>query len=217
MLPVGWTLKRALTEIGSHSEQSRERACRTLWRYRAPQATRALVMALGDVSSRVRAVAAQGLGHRRAASAVSALKVPLRTDSSGTVRAMCAVALRSIDTKDAMDALAGALDDTDARVVQAAAAALGESGDATYAAALRSALGHPTWVGRFCVCDALVRLGKVDSSVLAVAVALDQSPEAHAWNESVLSSNRERLDQDPGPPLQTTHDLVSAARAAARR
>ena len=96
-----------------------------LGRVEHPSATAALVSALQDASAETRFLGALGLGLAETASATQPLVAALK-DETPAVRRVAAWALGSIEARSAQDALIQVLErDTDARVRQAAAWAIG--------------------------------------------------------------------------------------------
>lgn len=100
--------------LQSDDLQQRQAAAIELSRIQDEAIIPALIAALGDVDSTVRANAAAGLGHNRAQGAFDALIAVLNADPEDIVRERAATALAQIGDERAVDPLIDALDDSSA-------------------------------------------------------------------------------------------------------
>lgn len=108
------TFEAALRDLAGGSDKAREQAAAALGDVRAPdekaQAVKALVDALGDRRSQVRAAAARSLGELGLAESLEPLVAAL-DDGAAPVRQVAAIALGMLGFREAFDALAAALAD----------------------------------------------------------------------------------------------------------
>jgi HEAT repeat protein len=131
---------RWFAQLNSSDTEKRREAVMELSHVEGSAATSALLSALADRSSRVRAAAAAGIARRLEAPAVPALAACLTKDKDAFVRKMAAYALGGFRGIDRTAALIAALKDKDAEVRGAAAVSLGVFPDADAVAALTAAL-----------------------------------------------------------------------------
>lgn len=108
------TFEAAMRDLAGGSDKAREHAAAALADARTAdekaEATRALIDALGDRRSQVRAAAARSLGELGLADAVEPLITAL-DDGAAPVRQVAAIALGMLGFREAFDALAAALAD----------------------------------------------------------------------------------------------------------
>jgi HEAT repeat protein len=116
--------------LQSDDPQQRQAAAIELSRIQDEAIIPALLTALEDSDSTVRANAAAGLGHNRAQDAFSALITMLRHDPEDIVRERAATALAQIGDERAIDPLIDALDDSSAWTRNRIIYLLGASRDA---------------------------------------------------------------------------------------
>ena len=145
----------------------------------------ALLIAIDDSSSRVRAWAALMLRHPTTPEAQAALLRHLREDPNEQVRMMCVASLDSTPySPEKVDGFIDALQDPHYQVVFPACQFLGKLGDPKAIEPLRAVLSNPSWNVRFEACEALVRLRAVDLPLVSLLERLNRQPEADRHNEN---------------------------------
>lgn len=127
-------------QLNSSDEEKRREAVMRLSRLEGNAATSALLSALTDPSSRVRAAAAAGIAERGEAPTAPLLAVCLAKDKDAFVRKTAAYALGRFQGIDRTVALIAALKDKDSEVRGAAAVSLGDHADRDAVAPLMAAL-----------------------------------------------------------------------------
>jgi len=176
----------------------------------------ALIAALKDPDSGVRAAAARALEEIGDKTAVPALIAALKDPDSG-VRAAAARALEKIGDKTAaVPALIAALKDPDKEVRRGAAWALGEIGDTSAVPALIAALKDPDRSVWDRVTKALAKLGDKSAVPLMIAALKDPRKEVRAGAAIALGTAGDRAGIQPLiEALKDVNELVRAAAASA--
>lgn len=140
------------------------------------RAVPALIELLNDQSPRVRAMAANGLGHYKAVEARDLLIDRLKTDEVGDVRAVCVNSLSEIG--GANEVIINALDDADWHVRVSAAVVLGRDGVSDAAGKITRLLDDPNWNVRYFASVALMDLNAASPRVIDALESLRDIPEA---------------------------------------
>lgn len=192
-----------------------DKACKqTLLR---PEIVDALLTAIDDASSRVRATAALMLGSAEVPVAQVALIRRLRIDTVNHVRMMCVVSVRRDSSLQSVDAFIAALRDPHYQVVFPACQALRDIKDRRAVGPLRAVMKHESWQVRFTACEALVSLDAVDDQVIHTLEALSAQPEAAEHDQMVLSVRELSAELEPDSadedePPQTMAVVLARAR-----
>jgi HEAT repeat protein len=159
-----------------------------------------LIAALRDEDSRIREIAAEGLGRLKDARAVEPLLSAL-LDKKKEVRRAAAEALGKIKSPKAVKPLIDALQDTDGYVREHAALALGEIKDPGAVAPLIAALQHKDWATRWKAAWALGEI-KDARAVEPLIVALqDKKAEVRHRAAWALGEIKDRRAIKPLIPL----------------
>ena len=177
-----------------------------------PEIAEALIEAMEDSSVRVRGTTTLMLSDVRTEDADAALIHHLLTDPVAHVRVICCGTLRRSSEPHIVEAYIAALGDSEARVVFSACAALGLSGDIRSVEPLRKVLNHPHWNVRYYAAEALVELGSVDESLVALLEELVTQPEADKHDEIITSANEINNEGGSSRRSLTTREVSQKAR-----
>lgn len=147
-----------LAKLGSDSPAVRYTAANKLGKLGDESAIDPLIDAMDDEDEKVRDNVIFALGELRALKSSHRLIRLVKSDKSDRIRKSAAKALGLMKAADALDALIGALKDTDFRVRKSAARSLGKIEDIKALPALREALKDPNYTVTKYVEDAIERL-----------------------------------------------------------
>jgi HEAT repeat protein len=173
----------------------------------------ALLIAIGDQSTRIRAGAAILLGHSELPEVQKPLIRLLRNDPVSKVRMACNLGLQS--TPNSPEKTVGyisALYDPHDTLVSSSCYVLWQIGDKQAIEPLRTVLTHSCWDVRFGACEALVRLNAIDLQVVNILEELNQQPEAEHHNQWMLTIDSQTTQYDP--QSRTTQAVLERARRA---
>lgn len=201
---------RWFAQLNSSDEEERREAVMMLSHLETSAATSALLSALNDRSSRVRAAAAAGLAERGVASTVPLLAACLAKDKDAFVRKTAAYALGKFRGTDRTAALIAALNDKDAEVRGAAAVSLGDHADSAAVTSVTTALSDKSAFVRSRAAHALGVNGNAATSAVPALIRLltsDGDNEVKRQSCRALGSigdrsalpalERARRDKDP--------------------
>ncbi|MEK6410547.1 MAG: HEAT repeat domain-containing protein [Acidobacteriota bacterium] len=201
---------RWFAQLNSSDEEERREAVMRLSHLKTSAATSALLSALNDRSSRVRAAAAACLAERGEASTVPLLAACLAKDKDAFVRKTAAYALGKFQGTGRTAALIAALKDKDAEVRGAAAVSLGDHADTAAVTSLTTALSDRSAFVRARAARALGVNGSAATPAVPALIRLltsDDDNEVKRQASTALGSigdrsalpalERARHDKDP--------------------
>ena len=207
------TAAEALGKIGHRSSRNglisalddreprvRAAAALSLGRLGEAESGPALIQSLSDSVEAVRVAAALALGEIEPSPVSEALILSRLGHADGPERMAASHALLGLDTISFSDELAGALRDTDPRIRQGVAAALGETGDMRAIPHLVSLLRADASAG--VRTEAAFRLGKIGNdrvmSDLAKVAETDSDVGVRGWARWAMEQIKQSHESDSG-------------------
>jgi len=209
------TLGAALADLRDPSPEVRWRATTDVRRHGGPEAVEALITAMDDPATQVRAGAALSLGILEAPEALDPLLHHFLNDEAASVRAICGSFLTRFDDPRIANAFVVALRDPDWKVVTAGCGGIQVRGAREAIPELLPLLDHPHYGVRESACSALLSLGNRDPRLIPTLQALARDPE-RVESEKVGAEfdrlfAREFPDEEP-PALRTVQVMLDEAR-----
>jgi HEAT repeat protein len=198
---------RWFAQLKSSDQEKRREAVMELSLVGGNAATSALLSALSDPSSRVRAAAAAAIAERGEVPAVPALAACLAGDKDAFVRKTAAYALGRFRGIDRTAALIAALNDKDPEVQGAAAVSLGDHADSAAVVALLTALSDKSAFVRAQAARALGVNGSAATRAVPALVGLMTSDPDNEVKRQIATALGSIGDRSALPALErATHD-----------
>jgi HEAT repeat protein len=146
--------------------------------YNQPEVADALLGAMEDSSSVIRAMAALEVWRIQSERPELALIGHLKQDTEPRMRMICAKSLEYIKTPAALESLINALRDAIEPVICFACLSLGRKGDPLAIEPLREVSLHPSWDVRYSAFGALIEMNGIDEQTLTKLEHIASHPEA---------------------------------------